>query len=182
MAGLDPKAWINLQNAAIALVDGNELGMQILKQIFSGLGARRLRGFATGAEALDCARHTELNLIVASDALGDMSGYEFVRTLRRANLEPNSFTPVIIVSGHTRQSQVAGARDCGANFVVARPISPQVLLERVLWVAQESRPFVDAGKYFGPDRRFKESEQEARRARRRGDAPEPAPELTEESA
>lgn len=172
MAGFDPKAWINLQNASVVLLDGSELGMQILKQIFAGLGARKLRCFSSGREALDFARSMEINLIVASDSLADMSGFEFVKTLRRAGLQPNSFTPAIMVTGHTRRAEVANARDCGANFVVAKPMSPQVLLERVLWVAQESRPFVEAGDYLGPDRRFKENEEEAKPARRRGDAVE----------
>ncbi|HYE43259.1 MAG TPA: response regulator [Caulobacteraceae bacterium] len=169
MAGLDPKAWINLGQATVALVDGTELGMQILKQIFSGLGARSLRCFGTAAEALDFARHTELTLIVCDDTLPDMSGYDFVNKLRHAGMDPNSFTPVIIVSGHTRQKQVAAARDCGANFVVAKPMSAQTLLERVVWVAKDGRPFVEVGGYLGPDRRFKEVEAEAKRGRRRHD-------------
>lgn len=169
MAGLDPKAWINLGQATVALVDGTELGMQILKQIFAGLGARSIRCFTKGQEALDFARHFELTLIVCDDTLPDMSGYDFVHKLRHAGLDPNSFTPVIIVSGHTRQVQVAAARDCGANFVVAKPMSAQTLLERVVWVAKDGRPFVEVGAYLGPDRRFKEVEAEARRGRRRHD-------------
>ena len=47
------------------------------------------------------------------------------------------------------------ARDVGANFVVAKPLSAAVLLQRVLWVGRDRRPFVNAENYVGPDRRFK---------------------------
>ena len=49
------------------------------------------------------------------------------------------------------------ARDCGANFILARPLSPEVLLERILWIAREKRHFISCSSYVGPDRRFHEA-------------------------
>ncbi len=40
-------------------------------------------------------------------------------------------------------------------MVVAKPISPAKLYDRLAWVAFTPRKFVDAPTYFGPDRRFK---------------------------
>jgi DNA-binding response OmpR family regulator len=78
-----------------------------------------------------------------------------VRWLRRSNLPQNRFTPVLIVTGHTLESKVTEARDCGANFTVVKPVTPQVLLERIMWAARDKRQFVDVPSYAGPDRRFK---------------------------
>jgi DNA-binding response OmpR family regulator len=171
---LDPKAWINLEKAAVMLIEPNSTNMQILKQIFAGFGVRKPICCATQAEALEVAQTEEINLIVVSDALGDGDGYAFVRQLRRFDTDHNAFTPVIVVSGHTKRRLVGAARDCGANFVVAKPLSPQTMLERIVWVAKECRPFVDTGAYLGPDRRFKEDESEAAQSRRRSDPPKPA--------
>ena len=63
--------------------------------------------------------------------------------------------PVIVLTGHTPMSRVAGARDSGASFVVKKPISAQVLHDRICWAAQSQRPFISAGAYVGPDRRFR---------------------------
>lgn len=60
-----------------------------------------------------------------------------------------------MTAGHVRRSRVAEARDCGANFLVTKPFSAAMLLERVLWVARDTRPFLQVGDYLGPDRRFK---------------------------
>jgi CheY-like chemotaxis protein len=166
MAGLDPKAWINLEKATVLLIEPNSTNLQILKQILAGFGVRKPLSCASRAEALDLAKTEEISLIVVSDSLEDGDGYEFVRELRQFDPEQNAFTPVIIVSGHTKRRNVNAARDCGANFVIAKPLSPQTLLERVLWVARESRPFIDTGAYLGPDRRFKDDEAGDKRRRR----------------
>ncbi len=48
------------------------------------------------------------------------------------------------------------ARDCGANFIITKPFSAKNLLERIVWVARDERPFLEVGDYFGPDRRFRD--------------------------
>jgi hypothetical protein len=40
-------------------------------------------------------------------------------------------------------------------MVIAKPISPANLYDRLAWIALTQRQFVDAPSYFGPDRRFK---------------------------
>jgi CheY-like chemotaxis protein len=65
------------------------------------------------------------------------------------------FIPVIVMSGYTQLRVVAAARDAGANTVLRKPLSPQALFDRIMWVARVPRPFIDAGSYVGPDRRFK---------------------------
>ena len=79
-----------------------------------------------------------------------------MRWLRRSGLEPNAYAPVIMTAAHVRRSKVSEARDCGANFLITKPFSAGVLLERIVWVARDARPFLEVGDYFGPDRRFKE--------------------------
>ena len=168
---LDPKFRINLERVTVLVVDGSSQGGDILRQLFSGFGVRHLLRAASGAEAKQIAQEQEINLFVCSDVLPDMTGYEFIRWLRRAKIEPNSFTPAIVVSGHTKRSMVNEARDTGANFVIAKPISTQVLLERVVFVAREARPFLEAGEYLGPDRRFQDKGPPESGGRRRDDPP-----------
>jgi DNA-binding response OmpR family regulator len=100
-----------------------------------------------------------------------------IKWLRLGALEANRYVPVILVSGHTPPSQVFKARDSGANFTVAKPITPKVLLERILWAAREERQFIECDSYLGPDRRFRnEGPPIGVEGRRRDDLP---PELGE---
>ena len=149
-----PASRINLEKASVLLVDPTLQGMEILIQIFAGFGARAPSRATTAAEALRIAEGAPLDLIVCEPAMPETDGYAFVHQLRRSRLEPNSFTPVILASAHTPRSQVVAARDCGANFMVLKPLSPRVVLDRILWIARENRPFIECDSYLGPDRRF----------------------------
>jgi DNA-binding response OmpR family regulator len=175
MAKFDPKAWINLEKARVLLLDDHHEGGNILAQIVMGFGVKRMLRANSVAEAKDMVGHNELHLILVNANLRESPAFEFIDWLRRAGLQPNSFTPVILITGHTQRSQVERARDCGANIVLAKPVSPQSMLERIVWIAREKRPFVNCDTYMGPDRRFHDTGPPAGMVgRRHNDPPEGA--------
>ena len=146
---------IDLSRAHVLLVDATPFGLEILAQAFAAFGARAPFRATSAAMGMRIAEAEPLDLIVCDAALGAPDGYDFVHHLRRSKLEPNAYAPVVLTSAHTRCSLVCKARDCGANFMVAKPISPRVMLERVLWIARENRPYTECENYVGPDRRFR---------------------------
>jgi DNA-binding response OmpR family regulator len=89
--------------------------------------------------------------------IGGQDVFEFIRGVRLgAEREPHRFIPVILMSAHTASDKIALARDCGINFVLAKPVSPKVVMDRMLWVAKGGRQFVVTPTYAGPDRRFRQ--------------------------
>lgn len=154
MPGLNFDTKINLAKAEVLLLDETLEGLAILNQITSAFGLRRAHHCRSIEEAKREALEGPLDLILIGANGQDAGSYDFIRWLRRSGLEPNAFTPTILISGHTRLNNVQRARDCGANYIVTRPVSPEVLLERILWVAREKRPFIACSSYVGPDRRF----------------------------
>jgi len=175
MAKFDPKAWINLEKARVLLLDDHAEGGQILAQIVMGFGVKRITRSTAVAEAQEFVQASEFHIIMVNANLRESPAFEFIDWLRRAGLQPNSFTPVILITGHTQRAQVERARDCGANIVLAKPVSPQSLLERIIWIAREKRPFVNCDTYMGPDRRFHDTGPPAGMVgRRHNDPPESA--------
>jgi CheY-like chemotaxis protein len=152
---LDPKIRINLDRSVVLLVEQNSQAMDALTAMFRGFGVRKQFKATTGAEAMHFVKTQELDLIVSDASMPDMDGYDFVRWLRREAPEASRFTPVIMLTGHAARSMVEKSRDSGANFVVSRPFTPELLLQRVFWVAKDERQMVVAEGYVGPDRRFK---------------------------
>ena len=148
-----PKGRINLEKAAVLLLSSPP-GMEMLRRMFDGFGVRHPYVCHDRARAMQVCRESDLDLIVCDGSLDGGETYDFIAELRRSDIDPNRFAPVMVIQGHTPLDQIAKARDCGANFVVAKPITPRTLLERVLWIAQEQRPFVELDDYVGPDRRF----------------------------
>ncbi len=156
MSGVDPNARINLSKASVLLVDGSQHSLDMLVQIMKGFGAAEVHRAQGVAETERLLKSKSFDLIVIDPNLADGDGYALVRDLRHStNGSPNAFIPVILVSGHARASDVAKARDTGANYFVAKPITPNVLLQRIMFVSRDKRPFVEVGAYVGPDRRFK---------------------------
>lgn len=188
------RARFNLERAAVMLLDDTPMGMSILVQIVTGLGAKTLYRCTTVEQAQEVATNYELDLAIVDGLAPSGQGYDFVRWLRAEAKEPNCYTPVLITTSHTPATDVARARDCGGHIIIKKPIAPKVMLERILWVAKEGRPFLFSGNYVGPDRRFRNDGPPDGTGRRREDlaaeerakieaaaAPEPQPEVRQAS-
>ena len=154
-AGVDPKRWINLERVCIMLLEQSDHGRKISSQILRGFGIRDIHACRAMEEAKTLTRQTQLDLIIADPGSLGGAGMDFLRWLRRSESNANRFVPIILVSGHSTTAAVMLSRDAGANFFVAKPFTPKVLLERIMFVARDKRPYVDAGTYVGPDRRWK---------------------------
>jgi CheY-like chemotaxis protein len=154
MPELDKKTRLNLDQARVLLLEEPQPGAEILSQVFFGYGVRHPLRCVSPNEAMVRLEEEPFELIVCDGDLPDGQAYDFVMRLRRSALEPNRYCPVILLSAHTPSAYVTKARDCGANFVVAKPIRPMVLLERIVWVCGDNRIFVELDNYVGPDRRF----------------------------
>lgn len=152
---MKPDPRLNLAKANVLLIQNNQIELDILGQLFIGFGVNAIRKFLQVADAEQAVKSATFDLIVADCDLPDGAAFEFVSRLRRAEENPNRLAPTLLVSGHTPPSTVTRARDCGANFIVAKPVTPKVMFDRVMWLAREERQFVDAPGYAGPDRRHK---------------------------
>lgn len=146
---------LNLSAAEVVLACGDVQGLCIMAEMFGGFGVHTPRRCQTIEEAKAVARERAINLFVVDSALADGEGYDFIHWLRRCEIEPNCFAPVVLVTGHTKPSQVFRGRDAGASFVVAKPVAPMVMMQRILWLLNDQRKFVSAPGYSGPDRRVK---------------------------
>lgn len=147
---------VNLSETTVLLIDDNPQSLDILSSIVQGFGVREQVRAMSAQTAKDILQRRSVDLILVDcGVMGDMDGYDFVRWLRRENPEPLCMTPAVMLTGHATQAQVAKSRDCGASFIIAKPLTPAVLLQRLLWLAADQREFVQSAGYVGPDRRVR---------------------------
>lgn len=152
---MQPSQHINLDKARALIVDDNPQSLDILVGVLTSFGLRNIVRKSNGQEAQDELKLHPVDLILTNATLPELDGYDLIRWLRREADEASRMTPTIVVTAHTRRSQVEKARDCGANFIITKPISPAVMLERILWVARGDRMFIECEAYVGPDRRWR---------------------------
>ena len=164
---------INLAKINFLVIDDNPYCLNIMGQVLTGFNVGSITKCANAKEAWQILSERIVDFILTDATMPEESGYDFLEWVRRNAGESNRFVPAIIITGHTRISQVARARDCGAHFVVAKPITPKIILERIFWVARDSRMFIESDTYCGVDRRFKSEGPPAGMKGRRHDDIEP---------
>lgn len=146
---------VNLARSTVLLVDHNQKSLDMLSSIFHGFGVKQQIKCGSTAEAVGIMEMRDIDLVLIDCSMPGMDGYDFTRWLRRETAPPMRYTPVILLTGHAAQSKVHKGRDCGASFVVTKPLTPTVLLQRILWLGADERHFVECDTYVGPDRRVR---------------------------
>jgi DNA-binding response OmpR family regulator len=151
---VSPNSIINLSAASLLLAESTSQGMEILAQVCMGFGVRSPHRCTRADEAMALLSKTPIDLMICEAELGDSNGYDLIKWLRRSNLDPNATVPVVMISGHTPLRKILLGRDSGANAMVAKPLRPKTLLDRILWLASDRRDFIICDHYAGPDRRW----------------------------
>jgi DNA-binding response OmpR family regulator len=150
------QACINVSGMTTLLADSDHFTRDITSQIMRGFGAEPCVLVNTGEEAISVLRDNCFDLCILEAKLPDMFCAELIRWVRRLKDHTARFTPILVLSSYTQRRYVTEVRDAGANMVARKPISPQILFDRITWIARADRPFIEAGQYIGPDRRFKD--------------------------
>ncbi len=100
----------------ILLVDDEPEVLRLFKRILSVEGTLILAA-QTGAEALEIARRTPLDLVILDVKLPDVSGTEVLRRLRR--IDPG--VPVIMVTSYGSVETVLASMKLGAFDYLTKP-------------------------------------------------------------
>jgi CheY-like chemotaxis protein len=163
---LRESAVFNLSNAVTMVVDDSPFGLDLTTVALRGFGIQVRYPCFSAADAIKILEDHQVDLMLVDCEMPGMDGHELVRWVRNSGLEPNAYIPIIMTAAHVRKSKVGDVRDCGANYLVTKPFSASSLLERLIWVARDTRPFLEVGEYKGPDRRSREGRPRERNERR----------------
>lgn len=89
-------------------------------------------GFSTeftdlGEEAISLAKMYDFDAIITDRVLSDMTGFEVVRQIRRANIK----TPILILSTMAQISDIVKLLNAGADDYLTKPCDPLELIARL---------------------------------------------------
>ena len=149
---------LNFSQVAALIVDADHYSTNILSQILRGFGLSRHNIVENAESAKLLLQKDHYDLVICEAVLSDMPAAEFIRWIRLQPKPAVKFIPVVMLTGYTQFSNVAAARDSGANSVVRKPVAPTTLFDHMVWSARTERPFVETKGYAGPCRRFKYAE------------------------
>ncbi len=126
----------NFGGAQVLLIDSNAASMSVLCQILSGFGMRRFIRCTDMSQLEAIVRTQTVDLILADPSGFGQPLFDWLLRFRQERLARNASTLVLIATTHACLEEVTAARECGADYVVTKPLSPSVLLERILWAAR----------------------------------------------
>ena len=162
------QARLNLSKVRCLLADRDAFSRGLVAAILQGFGMGRIQQTGDGAGARELIHTTQPDVCFLEGALPDISTPDMVGWIRRQP-PPLRYVPIIVLSGYAQQGLVFQVRDSGANLVVCKPLSPQILFDRLSWIAGTQRPFIETGSFLGPDRRFRDAPPPDRRFKRETD-------------
>jgi two-component system chemotaxis response regulator CheY len=146
---------LNLRDVAILIADSSSYLSTISHRMLRGFGADKILESRSAIEVLQSLSEQKIDILLCDARLPPHGGLSLTQAIRRKVGNENRMIPILLMSSDTREAVIKQARDAGANMVIAKPISPASLYDRLTWIALTPRQFVDAPTYFGPDRRFK---------------------------
>ena len=160
---------VNLRDLVILVADPNAYARRITNGILRGFGANKVLEVEQALSLFQVLSSQKIDILLCDTRLPPHGGLMLTRTIRRNANNENRTIPILLMSSDTGESTIKNARDAGANMVVAKPMSPKSLYDRLGWIAFNPRPFIDTATYFGPDRRFKIEGYPGGVGRRKGD-------------
>jgi len=141
----------------------------LIHGMLRGFGANKVLSVRDSTGALRTLVAHKIDLLICDARIPPHGGLTLTRSIRRKHDNENRTVPILIMTSDSREETIKGARDVGANMVIAKPLAPASVYDRLAWIAFNPRQFVDTENYFGPDRRFKIEGYPKGIGRRKGD-------------
>lgn len=146
---------IDFSKVSFLIVDDNKLSIKMVGDTLRYLGAVDVEITRDPEEALALMKRQRTDVLITEWKMERMSGVDFIDLIRNSAASPDRFIPVIMLTAHSEEPFVVGARDTGVTEFLAKPFTAKGFYSRLVSAIARPRNFVNAPSYFGPDRRRK---------------------------
>jgi PAS domain S-box-containing protein len=136
-AAPDDTATVERLPARLLVVDDTTMNRELIKLMLEPLGLV-IEEAAGGSEAIQAAINRPFDLILMDVRMPGVDGLEASRAIRGTG-GVNSKTPILAVTADVQPENYAACSAAGMNDVVPKPITPSVLISKIVrWAAGES--------------------------------------------
>ena len=160
---------MNLRDLVILVADPSSYMSMLIHSMLRGFGSNKVLEVRNSIGVFHALTAQRIDLLICDARLPAHGGLQLTRAIRSKKDNEHRTIPILMMTADSRESTIKQARDAGANMVIAKPLSPASLYDRLTWIAFNPRKFVDTASYFGPDRRFKIEGYPGGVGRRKGD-------------
>ncbi len=147
--GLDPK-----RRHEIRILYGEpQAGLgNLLRTCLKREGFSRILGFTSLPPIEKAVAAFDPDLLLIDAGLSGGSPVQLVRDIREGRIGHNPFLATIITAWRPSLAFTSAVADCGCDDLLAKPLSPDQILERIGALVYNRKPFIVTSDYIGPVR------------------------------
>ena len=163
------------ESLSLMVVDDNHHMRALVRALLASMQIQQIDEVADAALALERMKDRQIDILITDFLMSPLDGIDLTKLIRTSSDSPNTYLPIIMLTGFSERHRVEAARDAGVTEFVRKPLNARTLYERILEIIERPRPFVRTGEFFGPDRRRRKDPdhpQFGRRAEDRGVQPD----------
>jgi CheY-like chemotaxis protein len=136
---------VPIENLNVVVVEQSKPMQTIMRSVLTSIKVSRVRIFDSVNDALR-SMHSERPHVVLTDlAMQPTSGVDLIRLMRRPDMDPLCYVPVIVVTAQASRSMLMQAVEVGAHHVLAKPVSPMIILKTLKWLGRDARVIAEEG-------------------------------------
>jgi len=147
---------LDLSELRVMVLDDNEFTTILMKRL---LGVMRVSQVVVCLDPLvadGVIKQSKADLVIVDIDMPGRSGLEVVHDIRHGTVGVAKDICILVASAYVDLEHVEQARNEGANWIVAKPLSFRSLYDGIARAILDDRPFIESSGYVGPCRRVKE--------------------------
>ncbi len=114
----------------ILIVDDEKSSVKLLEHFLRSTGYTRVHGITDSREAVEACAEFEPDLILLDLIMPNVDGYTVLETLR-ANEDPDTFLPIVVLTADTAEEAKERALEADATDFLVKPVSRTEALLRI---------------------------------------------------
>lgn len=143
---------VDFSRLRILVVENHVLMRRLLHEMLVGFGVPEIRDARDVMEAIDCIYEKPFDAVILDYFLVGLNGPDFAHTVRYDEECPNREVPILMITGTPDHHKVEKVKEAGINAMLAKPITPRDLYNRLYAMLAYPRPFIISPDYVGPMR------------------------------
>ena len=147
---------LDLSELRVIVIDDNEFATVLMRRLLGVMRVGQVTSCLDSLEADAAIRQSKSDLAIVDIDMPGRSGLEVVHDIRHGQVGVPKDMCILVASAHVDIDHVEQARNEGANWILAKPLSFRSLYDGIARAILDDRPFVDCASYVGPCRRVKE--------------------------
>ena len=118
---------------SVLVVEDNEINAIVVEGFLDHMG-HEVNVVTTGEAAVETVRDEQVDVVLMDISLPGIDGVEATRRIRNLGRPAHRELPIIAMSAHVFQNEIAHVLDAGMNAFVGKPVSPERLAEALAQV------------------------------------------------